>query len=108
MSLKTNPLQREDLAEFRNSVPSRCARETSEERVCSPLERWRPFEVDVILKTEDVSLDLSWDGYESVDARSVVDLDEMSRLIAEDLRRALAIVTDVESDETVTPWCWLH
>ena len=59
------------------------------------MERWRPYEVDVILKTEDVGLDLSWDGHESVGARSVVDLDKMSRLIAEDLRRALAIVTDV-------------
>ena len=96
VSLKTNPLQREDLAEFvrvfRPGARGARARQGSAAR---DVKRWRSFEVEVILKTDDVSLDLSWDGGDSVGVRSVVDLDEMSRLIAEDLRRALAIVTDV-------------
>ena len=95
MSLKTSPLQKEDLAEF-VTVFRPGSRGKRAERVVGAREvkRWRPFEVDAILKTEDVGLDLSWGDHESVDARGVVDLHEMSRLIAEDLRRALAIVTD--------------
>ena len=96
MSLKTDPLRKDDLAEF---VAVYCSGSRGKRRKggSGPGEvaRWRAFEIEAILRTEDVNMDLSWDYEESPSSNGEVDLDGMSKLIAEDLRRALAIVTDL-------------
>ena len=91
-SLKTNPIARADLQEFVELYRSdRC---TSDE---GPLDgvsgRWRKFGQESIRDSEECSLDIAW-REESEEAKRVgVDrLDELSRLIAEDLRRALDLV----------------
>ena len=89
-SLKTNPLRFEDLKEFVDVYPR-------EQRLPSLAGdglranfRWRRFEIAQILTDEDARLDLRWD-VEEVGATPVGSrLDEISTLIASDLRRALA------------------
>ncbi|HEX9944085.1 MAG TPA: class I SAM-dependent DNA methyltransferase [Thermoanaerobaculia bacterium] len=91
-SLKTKPLRREDLKEFVDLYRSgeRDQRGLRQNAVNSS-GRWRGFEVEAILCTDDCNLDLSWPSETATQGESGLSrLDEISRLIAEDLQRALA------------------
>ena len=88
-SLKTNPIVRADLQEFVELY--RSDRHKSDEDPLGGMSgRWRKFDQESIRDSEECSLDIAW-REESEEAKRVgVDrLDELSRLIAEDLRRAL-------------------
>jgi type I restriction enzyme M protein len=91
-SLKTKPLQREDLDEFvalfRSGFQIRPSEVTA-----SKGERFRSFDARQILATDDCRLDLTWDDG-SVRARTpgLARLEEISRLVADDLQRALELI----------------
>jgi type I restriction enzyme M protein len=102
-SLKTNPLRRDDLKEFVELYA-----ESGAGSAGSPLgadgrpERWRRFDTSEILESEDCRFDLVWEReLRSPGVPSVARLDEMSRLIIDDLQRALthmAQVANVSAD----------
>lgn len=90
-SLKTNPLHRSDLQEFVDLYLARSARrdETSGP-VTAAHPRWRSFDIEDLLQTSACSLDLAWGRPGEVDSTpALARLEEISRLIAEDLQRAL-------------------
>jgi type I restriction enzyme M protein len=92
-SLKTKPLQREDLREFVTLFQSGFR---SDAKVASAQDaaRLRSFGTDQILSTPDCRLDLVWDD-PSIQQRTpgLARLDEISRLITEDLQKALALIS---------------
>jgi type I restriction enzyme M protein len=94
-SLKTKPLQREDLQEFVTLFRSDFhSPESQVTTVASErFERFRSFKAREILATEECRLDLAWDDG-SVQARTpgLARLEEISRLVADDLQRALALI----------------
>jgi type I restriction enzyme M protein len=94
-SLKTKRLRREDLAEFVEFYQANPRRERAS--VGADLhQRWRAFEIDDILNTGDCRLDLEWTTKgQSERAPGLSRLDELSRLIAGDLQRALALVSKI-------------
>lgn len=86
-SVKTRPLQESDLVEFVSCYRpgNRGAREPG-----GRADRWRAFDVQEILDSEGCSLDISWRDQSVREGTGVLArLDEISRLIAEDLTRAL-------------------
>jgi type I restriction enzyme M protein len=86
-SLKTRPMQHEDLAEFIDVYMPASRVSRGEDPVRS---RWRPFWLDDIRAKPSCSLDLKWSVPSSVAEEPAGSrLDEISRLIADDLRRAL-------------------
>ena len=88
-SLKTNPMVRADLQEFAELYTSN--RTIGNKRPHDGTSaRWRGFDQEAIRGSEECSLDIVWRA-DSVEAkRTGTDrLDELSRLIADDLRRAL-------------------
>ena len=88
-SLKTNPIAREDLQEFVELYSSNRS-ESNEEPLGEISVRWRRFDQVSIRDSEECSLDIAWRPESEEAKRSGVDrLDELSRLIAEDLHRAL-------------------
>lgn len=90
-SLKTKPLQREDLEEFVVLFQSgfRCAPSSTGVRG----ERFHSFEARRILETDNCRLDLTWDdGSAQARTSSLARLEEISRLVADDLQRALALI----------------
>lgn len=91
-SLKTRPIARTDLAAFLGLYQG--ADETAR-REAAPDPRWRPFDQSAILADKDCRLDLSWRADEANSARrsGLERLDELSALIADDLQRALALIT---------------
>jgi type I restriction enzyme M protein len=85
-SLKTKPLRDEDLQEF-VELYSAGAREDRKELADST--RWRAFARDQVLRSDDCSLHLTWSPQQDLGHPSLERLDEISQMIAGDLRRAL-------------------
>jgi type I restriction enzyme M protein len=94
-SLKTKPLQREDLEEFlalfRSGFQSGAGRQSANGGQAG--ERFRSFDAAQILTTAECRLDVAWEN-ESLHARTpgLARLDEITRLVAEDLQRALELL----------------
>ncbi|UFZ05056.1 type I restriction-modification system subunit M [Bradyrhizobium ontarionense] len=83
-SLRTRPLQNEDLREF-VSMYFDAARKDGE--------RSRSFDVKRVLSDPDCRLDMTWgDPANRPRAPGLARLDELSRLVADDLLRALALI----------------
>jgi type I restriction enzyme M protein len=91
-SLKTNPLRDEDLQEFVKFY-SPGAREEREELPGSA--RWRAFSRDQVMRSDECSWDLTWPAHETPGSPSLERLDEISKLIAGDLQRALGHIANV-------------
>ena len=93
-SLKTNPILRKDLQEFVELY--RSDRSINYDDSSSDISaRWRRFDQKSIRESEECNLDLTWRAVSESPRRIGVDrLDELSRLIAEDLRRALEQVEE--------------
>ncbi len=91
-SLKTKPLQPEDLAEFvalyRNVFSSNTSPHAGDDA-----DRFRSFKAAEILDDRDCRLDLAW-GDSTVKERTpgLARLEELSDLVADDLQRALALI----------------
>ena len=88
-SLKTNPMVKADLEEFvrlyRSNRSMSCKPPATDSTV-----RWRGYNQETIRTSEECSLDIVWRTDSAEDKRTGIDrLDELSRLIAEDLCRAL-------------------
>jgi type I restriction enzyme M protein len=93
-SLKTRPLQPEDLREF---VESYCPGAWSE-RSEGASSRWRSFEQEALMKAEECSLNLTWAAEAGgTGAGDASRLDEIAGLIAQDLHRALTQIAKVRS-----------
>jgi type I restriction enzyme M protein len=87
-SLKTNPLRREDVDEFVTLYRRRSPRRQAIQNV-----RSRTFGTESLLRSEDCRLDLAWDGETGQERMpGLARLDEISRLIVDDLQRALALI----------------
>ena len=90
-SLKTKPLRFEDLQEFVDVYPrDRRPQSRAEDGPGASCSRWRRFEVAQVLSDEDARLDFQWEATEMPASPVGSRLDEISTLIASDLRRALA------------------
>ena len=92
-SLKTKPLQREDLKEF---VTLFRAGFQSDVHVAGSqaASRLRSFGTAQILSTPDCRLDLAWDDpFMQQRTPGLARLEEISRLVTEDLQRALALIS---------------
>ena len=92
-SLKTKPLQREDLKEF---VTLFRAGFQSDVHVAGAqaASRLRSFGTAQILSTPDCRLDLAWDDpFMQQRTPGLARLEEISRLVTEDLQRALALIS---------------
>lgn len=91
-SIKTKPLQREELHEFVALFQSNFSCPSSK----IPVEecvRFRNFDARKILATDDCNLDLTWgDGTDQARAPGLARLEELSRLVADDLQRALGLI----------------
>ena len=88
-SLRTKPLQSEDLREFVTlfKLPER-----------EPSDRYRTFDTAALLKDADCRLDLSWtDPTTPSRAPGLARLDELSELVADDLQRALSLIAKAPS-----------
>jgi type I restriction enzyme M protein len=84
-SLRTKPLQAEDLREFVTLYKSEYRGEG---------ERHRFFETKALLADPDCRLDLTWASANAVvRAPGLARLDELSSLVADDLRKALDLIT---------------
>lgn len=92
-SLKTKPLQREDLDEFVSLYRSDAVRDGTNSELTSDGSSSRSYRVTDILQTKDCLLDMAWSS-ESREKRQpgLARLDEFSRLVAEDLQRALSLI----------------
>lgn len=85
-SVKTRPLKDDDLTEFITLY-----RPSDRQRRTSNGNRWRAVDISGILDSEECSLDLSWNEQSAREGEgAIARLDEISRLIADDLVRALA------------------
>lgn len=92
-TLKTNPLNRSDLEDFVACYNP----ENRHDR--KPTERFKPFEYDVLLKRDKVSLDIFWLKDESLeDSANLPDPDVIATEIAEDLEAALDQFSEIASD----------
>jgi type I restriction enzyme M protein len=92
-SLKSNPLQREDLDEFVKLYKSGKARRSAAGKVTVAGSSSRSYGIQQILATEECLWDMAAaedDG--NTRQPSLVRLDELSRLVADDLQRALALI----------------
>ncbi|WPB86925.1 class I SAM-dependent DNA methyltransferase [Sediminicoccus rosea] len=90
-TLKTKPLQRSDLAEFvRLYRPGDTQGRASADAAGSDIGRWQRFSREAILAHVDCRLDLMPEvGTDTGDRSGTDRIDEISRLIAEDLAHAL-------------------
>ena len=90
-SLKTKPLKPEDLQEFVDLYASERSPETrGADGLGASSPRWRRFELADILADGEARLDLTWEADETATSPAASRLNEISTLIASDLRRALA------------------
>ncbi|MDE2716032.1 MAG: N-6 DNA methylase [Chloroflexota bacterium] len=91
VSLKTKPLQRRDLTDFVTRYRESFAEDPQENR------RVRLFSVKDVLGTGDCQLDIAWcdDAGEPRDPR-LVRLERISKMVADDLTRALALIRDLQ------------
>jgi type I restriction enzyme M protein len=97
-SLKTRPLRKGDLQEF-----VRCFQPGARlERVSlGGGGRWRALARDELLNSENWSLDSTWPAAApSERSKGVARLDELSRLITEDLRQALTHIAEMTRSES--------
>ena len=92
-SLKTNPLQREDLDEFLKLYKSGKARRDASGKVTAGGSSSRSYRIQEILATEECLWDMAA-AEEDGNSRQpgLARLDELSRLVADDLQRALALI----------------
>lgn len=97
-SLKAKPLRRGDLDEFVALYHSAKHRHDSHRRKAIENARSRTFETEGLLSSEYCKLDLAWSD-DAAEERTpgLSRLDEISRLIADDLQRALALIAKVTS-----------
>jgi type I restriction enzyme M protein len=97
-SLKTKPLRKEDLAEFVELYQSAKRREQALKGESAVHHRWRAFEIGDILSTVECRLDFEWRTTAAQERTpGLARLDELSRLITDDLQRALALVSKIAS-----------
>jgi type I restriction enzyme M protein len=95
-SLRTRPLRRQDLDEFVDCYHSRSRSSRRQVAVPDVAARWSPFPAADILRDKDCSLDLGREHIVVQDDLNVGGrLQEISSLIAADLRRALDRIVDV-------------
>ena len=91
VSLKTNPLQREDLGEFISGYRQRFA------GGAQPDSRYRLFSVRKVLVSDHRQLDLLWADDEVVREGAGKDrLKQVSELVAKDLEKALDLIREVQ------------
>ena len=91
VSLKTKPLQRQDLTDFVTRYRVNFSEDTQENT------RFRLFRVKEILGTEDCLLDLAWcEDIGESDDRRLVRLEQISELVVDDLTKALALIKDLQ------------
>ena len=92
VSLKTKPLRRRDLTDFVTRYRESFAEDTQENT------RFRLFDVEEVLGTEDCQLDLEWyDGVGEPGDQRLARLERISESVADDLAKALALIRDVQS-----------
>jgi type I restriction enzyme M protein len=97
-SLKTKPLRKDDLVEF---VKLYHPADRTQRRVGDFAARWRSFDRLQILASEDARFDLFWTEVAPQAVQSgLMRLDELSRLITDDLQLALAHVRRAGSGHT--------
>jgi type I restriction enzyme M protein len=87
-SLRTNPLSDGDLRDFVASYKGKRIR-------ASRTDRWRDFDRDSILATNECSLNISWRAEADTTSSSGSRLEEISLQIAEDLHKALTHIVRV-------------
>ena len=94
-SLKAKPMQREDLQEFVALYRSGFASQKDDRGEGE--DRFRAFDAKAIMETSECRLDLTWES-SAVPARTpgLERLDEISRLVADDLQRALALISGTQ------------
>lgn len=94
-SLKANPLTAAYLEEFVQLFRPGAREEREEPRsgVNDGSSRWRAFDTDEILRTEECSLDIAWSDELPARGGSLTRLDEISFAIAADLQRAMDQIT---------------
>ena len=99
-TLKTNPLKREDLAEFERcyNPENRHARKATWSEG-TPEGRWRPYTYDEIVQRDKCSLDVFWLRDESLDAsENLPEPDVIAAEIVEDLQAALEQFAAISAD----------
>jgi type I restriction enzyme M protein len=92
-SLKTKPLQREELDEFVKLYKSGKSRSDAAGKLTAQGSSSRSYRIQEILATEDCLWDMA--GVEDHNEKrqpGLARLDELSRLVADDLQRALALI----------------
>jgi type I restriction enzyme M protein len=101
-TLKTNPLQREDLNEFVECYKpgSRHARKATWSEK-NPAGRWRDYTYEQLLQRDKVSLDIFWLEDKSLeDSANLAEPDVIAGEIVEDLRTALEQFEAIQLDLT--------
>jgi type I restriction enzyme M protein len=99
-TLKTRPLQREDLGDFVACyrTGSRAEREPTWSEA-NPQGRWRPYEYEELVARDKCSLDIFWLRDESLEASDNLPApDVIAAEIADDLRAALEQFGEVAAD----------
>ena len=91
VSLKTNPLRREDLNDFVTQYRTNFTKDTGEDS------RFRLFSVESVLATPDCQLDLTWLN-DSVELHrpGLARLEQISEAVVDDLNRALSLIKDLQ------------
>ena len=100
-TLKTNPLEREDLNEFVECYKpgNRHARKPTWSAEKNPTGRWRDFSYEELIQRDKVSLDLFWLKDESLeDSANLPAPDIIAGEIVEDLRTALEQFEAIQTD----------
>lgn len=98
VSPKQNPLRKQDIADFIKCYNAHARRRRRAPGGKGLHQRWRRFQIEEILLTEDCRLDLSWlvaGPQRSGEVRA--DLNAIAALIEADLRDALGHITNISS-----------
>lgn len=100
-TLRTRPLDRDDLRDFVERYKSRSfIGRTPVGEIPSEAARWQTFRTDEILQSPTCNLDLRWDADMPTAADAGIPrLEEVSRLIADDLERALDHIARVAASD---------
>jgi type I restriction enzyme M protein len=93
-SLKNNPLASSDLEEFVSRYQSDHRGKREEDGIDG---RWRCFDQRSILESKDCSWDMSWQRDEPSGSTPLHRLSEISKLIEDDLQRALLHVRNISA-----------
>jgi type I restriction enzyme M protein len=89
---RTRPLRRRDLQEFVDLYRPGHRLDRALGTVAT--ERWRRFSIKDIAASRDCSFDLTWSGVRAPIEQGLSRLDEISRLLTQDLQRALASIAE--------------